>query len=79
MTPTKVIIEITARGDKTSIYSGSTLLCERENVMVSAGESRSCQKGDFYDDLPDHDDLAEALEDGLCFGVFSIAQALYYL
>jgi hypothetical protein len=76
MTPDKVIITITAEGMNVSVFSGEKELSNRSSVMLSAGESQSKEKGDFYDDLPDHDDLAEAL-DSAGMGIFDISCALY--
>ena len=78
MTPDKVVITITAGGSNVSVFSGKKELSNRSSVMLSAGESQAKEKGDFYDDLPDHDDLAEAL-DGAGMGIFDISCALYVL
>ena len=75
-TPNKVIVTITPAGYCTEVFAGEKCISKRESKMISAGEARATDKGDFYDDLPEFEDLAEAMEDGLSFGPFGIASEL---
>lgn len=66
--PTRVTVEITGECYCTRVYAGDVLLVERSIRMVSKGEGRWEQPGDFYTDLPDFDELADELMDLDPFG-----------
>jgi hypothetical protein len=63
-TPDRVTIEITPKGYKTTVFAGNVVCSEREMVRDRpGGGSRATQLGRVQDDLPDFDNLAEAIDD----------------
>ena len=81
MGPIKVVIEITAEGESKTVYCGERVIARKTSTMVSSGESRSNEKGDWYEALCQGDegqllDLAESLED-IELGTFGVASALH--
>lgn len=71
-----VIITITPEKIRTQVLSGKKSLSDRSETMISSGEARGDQKGDVFDDLPDHESIAESIEfAGL--DIFFIASELH--
>lgn len=75
--PTKVVIEITAKGWTERVYAGDEVIAEQRQIMVSAVEA--WEDGflrDWSDMLPYVPQLAESM-DNLSFGPFGVAVALH--
>jgi hypothetical protein len=70
--PTKVTMECTADGYAVSVFAGDRCIAKRSSTMKSVGEAQDDQKADWYETLPEFEELAEEL-DGLTFGPFGIS------
>jgi hypothetical protein len=67
--PSKVTIEITADRYTTTVFSGDEVLSKRSMVMENRARARGTDAGDIYEDLPDFEELAEAIDDESPFGI----------
>ena len=74
--PDKVVITITPDGEKLEVFDidGNTL-SSRSMTTISIGESEANQQGDIFDDIPEFERVADAI-DSISLDTFEISTAL---
>jgi hypothetical protein len=74
--PDKVVITITPDGERLEVLdSEGNILSSRSTTTLSISESRANQKGDIFDDIPEFEQVATAIED-ISLDTFEISTAL---
>lgn len=74
--PDKVVITITPDGERLEVFdSEGNILSSRSTTTLSISESRANQKGDIFDDIPEFEQVATAIED-ISLDTFEISTAL---
>ncbi|MDD2462455.1 MAG: hypothetical protein PHI97_00495 [Desulfobulbus sp.] len=74
--PDKVVITITPDGECLEVFdSEGNILSSRSTTTLSISESRANQKGDIFDDIPEFEQVATAIED-ISLDTFEISTAL---
>ena len=74
--PDKVVITITPDGERLEVLdSEGNILSSWSTTTLSISESRANQKGDIFDDIPEFEQVATAIED-ISLDTFEISTAL---